>query len=343
MRPIRSRLTHANVVVPSLLILTSLLSASSANAAVGFNATTLTTGAIPTDVAVGDLDGRNGPDIVALLPEGGLAVMLNNGNGTFAPAQVYPTGCPVSEVELGDLVTTGLQNAVDGHLDAVFACVFSGGDTQYLGRVAGDGSGGFGAPDLHPELNFGPFWGVHPQSFALAQLRAPGLPPVPVFGRSNHVVSHTPEYWNAFCYTYDWVNAECLNAPEWPSVGPPVVAGEVAQARIFTFGGEKGILAWGADSIWHWSTRELAPDLPSTAENFKSMTIGDLAGDGPDIISASGAAAAATKTSRPPEPSMFSTGRSPPASPIRSGRSSPRRRASTASPPATSTSTATPT
>ena len=125
--------------------------------------------------------------------------------------------------------------------------------------MAGDGNGGFGAADLHPELNFGPFWTVSPQSFALAEMRGPGLPPVPVFGRSNHVPLHNPEYWNALCATYDWVNAQCLDAPEWPSITSPIVAGAVAQARVFTLGGEKGILDWGADSVWHVSTRELAP------------------------------------------------------------------------------------
>ena len=163
---------------------------------------------------------------------------------------------------MSDLVTTGLQNSLDGHLDAVIVCVQNSGDTQYLGRLAGDGIGGFGAPDLHPELNLGPFWTAGPQSLALANMRGPGLPPVPVFGRSNHVPLHNPEYWNALCATYDWATADCLNAPEWPSIGPPLVAGEVAQARVFTLGGEKGILDFGADSTWHWSTRELAPDVP---------------------------------------------------------------------------------
>ena len=254
----------------------------------GFTTSALSVGGTPLDVAVGDLDGRNGPDIVTSLTDGSLAVQLNNGNGTFAAPHPYPAGCPAYQVELSDLVTTGLQNSLDGHLDAVIVCVQNSGDTQYLGRLAGDGLGGFGAPDLHPELNLGPFWTAGPQSLALANMRGPGLPPVPIFGRSNHVPLHNPEYWNALCATYDWATADCLNAPEWPSIGPPLVAGEVAQARVFTFGGEKGILDFGADSTWHWSTRELAPDLPTTASNFKSLTIGDLGGDGPDIISASG-------------------------------------------------------
>ena len=261
---------------------------STAGATVGFTSSALSVGGTPLDVAVGDLDGKNGPDIVTSLTDGSLAVQLNSGNGTFAAPHPYPAGCPAFQVELGDLVTTGLQNSVDGHLDAVIVCVQNSGDTQYLGRLAGDGLGGFGAPDLHPELNLGPFWIAGPQSLALAQMRGPGLPPVPVFGRSNHVPLHNPEYWNALCATYDWATADCLNAPEWPGIGPLVVAGAVAQARVFTLGGDKGILAWGADSTWHWSTRELAPVLPSTAGNFLSLTIGDLGGDGPDIISAAG-------------------------------------------------------
>ncbi len=259
-----------------------------AAAPVSFTANQIEVGGTASDVAVGDLDGHNGPDLVAAVGEN-LVVLLNNGNGTFGPPHSYPAGCPVSEVELGDLVNPSLKNVVDGHLDAVYACDLNGGSTQYLSRAAGDGNGGFGAPDPHPELNFGPFWRVQPQSFGLAQLRAPGLPLVPVFGRSNHVPLNHPEYWNALCVTYDWTSAECLNEPEYPSIGPPVISGSIAESRAFTLGGQKGILDFGpASGVWAWSTRELAPKLPTTAEDFFSLTIGDLAGDGPDIISAAG-------------------------------------------------------
>ena len=276
-----------------LLLITSLAPAATAGATVGFTATALpVAGAL--DVAVGDLDGKNGPDIVASTAEG-LSVMLNNGNGTFGAPHLYPTGCPTFEVELADLGGVNGDNTPDGHLDAAILCVFNSGDTQELGRLAGDGNGGFGAADIVPALNMGPFGIVGPQRFALADFRGPGLPPVPIFTYQYHEPLHNPEYHRELCATYDWQTATCL-AEELPDPGDPIVAGVVADARVFTLGGEKGILDWGADSTWHWSTREIAPSLPSTTnENFKSITIGDLAGNGPDIISASGSCGCGVK------------------------------------------------
>ena len=90
-----------------LILAASLVPAGTAGATVGFTSSALSVGGTPLDVAVGDLDGRNGPDIVTSLTDGSLAVQLNNGNGTFAAPHPYPAGCPAFQVELGDLVTTG--------------------------------------------------------------------------------------------------------------------------------------------------------------------------------------------------------------------------------------------
>ena len=53
--------------VIALVVLGSLVPAAGAGATVGFNATALESGGKPSDVAVGDLDGKNGPDIVTAL------------------------------------------------------------------------------------------------------------------------------------------------------------------------------------------------------------------------------------------------------------------------------------
>lgn len=260
--------------------------ASALGGTVGFNVTPIATSSVPRDTAVGDLDGKNGPDLVASVDEA-LQVMLNQGNGTFAAPQAYPTGCPTYQVELADVTTSGTDLPADGRLDAVVLCVKNSGDLKQIGRMAGNGAGGFG-PNNISELSLGY---LSPniyleQSFALAKLRAPGLPPVPIYSYSNTY----PKFENRFCFSYDWVSNECFSGEAgWPTISAPIVAGEIAQAQVFTLGGEKGILAWGADTPWKWSTRELAPSFPSTTnENFKSMTVGDLAGDGPDLISASG-------------------------------------------------------
>lgn len=285
MESIRRRPAYAYVIVPVLVVLASLLTAGSAGAAVGFTATPLPTGQVPTDVAVGDLDGSKGPDVVASLPEGGLAVMLNNGNGTFAAPRLYATGCYTVQVELADLGGLDNGHVLDGRLDAAVVCRV--GELQYLGRLAGDGAGGFGAAHLVPELWTGPFNGGSPQEMALADLRGPGLPPVPIFTYMTEDVFHEPRFYRVLCFSYDWVNRICLGR-DTPQVSQPLVAGNIADARVFTLGGAKGILNWGPLSTgWAASTRELAPaPAGATGQVFYSLTIGDLAGDGPDIISA---------------------------------------------------------
>jgi hypothetical protein len=271
-----------------VLLVGCLVPAAAAHAAAAFNVTAEEMGGQPLDVAVGDLDGRNGPDIVAALAEGGLSVRLNNGNGTFGEPHLYPTGCATYQVELADLGGTSGDNTPDGHLDAAILCVLNSGDTQELGRLPGIGDGTFGPVSLAPGLNRGPFQSPSPQSFALAEVRAPGLPPVPTFTYIYSETQPATEYRQAFCYSYDWQTTTCLTGQSYPNTGAPLVAGKIAESRVFGLGGEQGLVDWGPNPNWSFSSRELAPDLPTTAGNFKSIAVGDLASDGPDLISASG-------------------------------------------------------
>jgi cysteine-rich repeat protein len=92
-------------------------------------------------VAVGDLDGKNGPDIVSenYALNGGVGtinVLLNNGDGTFAPAQQFPTCDGASGVVLGQF-----NPATDSHLDVALVC----DSGTRLGRMLGDGQGNLGA------------------------------------------------------------------------------------------------------------------------------------------------------------------------------------------------------
>jgi hypothetical protein len=273
-------------------VVACLAPATAAHADASFAVTALApagpSGSSVRDVAVGDLDGRNGPDIVTSYSVGGLSVNLNNGNGngTFSAPHLYPTGCDTAEVELADLGGPNDDNVPDGHLDAAVVCNYQG-NTQYLGRLAGDGNGGFGAADIVPALTFGPFAEPLPQQMALADVRGPGLPPVPVFTALFQDPLHGT-FTHVLCFTNDWVSGSCLDQST-PETLPPLVAGVVADARVFGLGGSKGLIDWGPFPNWHSSTRELAPNAPATAtQNSKSITIGDLAGDGPDMISASG-------------------------------------------------------
>jgi len=262
-----------------------LLPADAATAAVEFTPTALT---IPPgqahDIAVGDLDGKNGPDIVAALNTDGLSVSLNAGNGTFAPPVTYPTGCPVYDVELGDLGGGGgvTDHVLDGHLDAAFLCVLNSGDTQYLGRAAGDGAGGFGTANRVPALSQGAFAIAGPQAIALVPLRAAGLPPVPFY---TYGTGSSGNYQRLLCATYDWQQSTCGGDA---NPGPLLFAATIADAKLFTLGGARGILDWGFEPNWHTSTRDLAPAPATTAGAFHSITTGDLHGDGPDLMSSAG-------------------------------------------------------
>jgi hypothetical protein len=67
------------------------------------------TGATPSAVAVGDVDGDRAQDIaVAMADEdvsgsGAVAVLSNNGEGAFEPGHVYPLGADPASVAVGDL------------------------------------------------------------------------------------------------------------------------------------------------------------------------------------------------------------------------------------------------
>ncbi len=58
----------------------------------------------PTSVAIGDLDGVNGPDLaVANRDSDDVSVLLNQGDGIFAPAVAYAAGNFPASVAIGDL------------------------------------------------------------------------------------------------------------------------------------------------------------------------------------------------------------------------------------------------
>src|SRR5262249_15264698 len=91
-------------------------------------------------VAVGDLDGVNGPDIVVLSYTGGASastvnVLLNNGDGTFAAAKPFD-GCDGASA----LVVGQFNPSTDDHLDVAMIC----GNQQSIGRMLGDGKGNLG-------------------------------------------------------------------------------------------------------------------------------------------------------------------------------------------------------
>jgi len=96
----------------------------------------------PSDVVVGDFNGDGKPDIaVANRGSGSVSILLNNGDGTFAPAMNFDAGDSPSVIAVGDF------NA-DGKLDLA---AFQPGnfDLSVAGSVnvlLGNGDGSFRAP-----------------------------------------------------------------------------------------------------------------------------------------------------------------------------------------------------
>jgi hypothetical protein len=269
-----------------LVLFVPLTAASTASGDVAFQATALpSAGTSIRDVAVGDLDGHNGPDIVSSYSQGGIAVQLNDGSGHFGAPHLYPAPCDTLQVELADLGASNTNNAPDGHLDAAIVCGgYLGGEGKYLGRLTGDGNGGFSEARIVTSLSFGSFNPDGQQTMALVDVRGPGLPPLPAYSSAYHSGS---EFGRLLCFTYDWVNPTCLDSSD-PQPGITFLAGTIADARLFTTGGTKGILDWGPEPLWHASTREIAKVPPSTGTQFESLAVGDLGSDGPDLISAAG-------------------------------------------------------
>src|SRR5262249_42538732 len=112
-------------------------------------------GAVPTDLAIGDLNGDRHPALVVAVPGAqDVAVLLNNGSGTFGPVAHQNVGEPAGGLYLADFDG-------DSVLDAVVTSSFGG-----VGFLKGHGDGTFDSPvpDLRTQARFleseGPIRGV---------------------------------------------------------------------------------------------------------------------------------------------------------------------------------------
>ena len=137
-------------------------------------------------VALGDLDGVHGKDIViALWQPGSVGVMLNHGDGTFGALQQYSAGPECAgqavEVELGDVTGPAGPFVPDGKLDVYVAC------TPYVVRLTGDGTGALGNPKAF-QLYLPAYLGSPTIDF-LALVRRPDGNPAPLLALQHAVAS----------------------------------------------------------------------------------------------------------------------------------------------------------
>ncbi|HEX4307252.1 MAG TPA: VCBS repeat-containing protein [Solirubrobacterales bacterium] len=274
-----------------------LVVAAPASAAFEFQATTLEplSGKSVEAVALGELDGHDGPDLVTAYAEGeagGIAVQLNDGHGHFGAPTFYPTGCRVSQVELADVGAAPESISPDGNLDAVVTCVQSGGDSIFLERMFGNGAGGFSSPVPFVESAYGFDNGLalSHQSFALAAYRGTSGPPIPIWTYLEDLGSF--HFARVFCFSYDWQTRNCTSYETAPQPYVPVVSGVIAQAIAFTGGGSQGMIAWGpASGVWTGAEADLGPtpESPDPADGiWRGIVVADLAHDGPDLIGSEG-------------------------------------------------------
>ena len=255
------------------------LAPCTASAAVGFQREDLAAGGSAVSVALGDLDGAHGPDIVvALYDVGKLSVRLNHGDGTFAAPVLVPAACGPVQVELSDVTSNGGDFVRDGRLDAVVACL----DTGRVVRMAGNGAGGFAAPTQPGPPSNGAAL-ASSDFFALARMRDNDGPPLLLLR------APAPNNQHVLCASYDWAALDpCLTQPSFPAIGGPLIAADANGGgldEVVTLGGTKGLAIFGIADLptkfFAWSDR----DFGTTASGAKALAVGDLEPDGhPDIV-----------------------------------------------------------
>lgn len=235
----------------------------------------------PQSVAIGDLDGQHGKDIVVALPApGDVGVLLNNGDGTFAAMQAYSGGPECDgvavDITLGDVTQPGGALVPDGKLDAYIAC------PPYVVRLPGDGAGALTNPvptNLGVASSLGS--GTPDQ---LALMRRPDGSPAPLL-----VFVHSTGSGTQLCISYNVDPLESLVCDATPAAWPLAVgdlngsvAGVPPDEVVASEGGAvMGIFGFAPTFPLQWgdSTRNVPGD-PAGQPGLESAVMGDLDNDG---------------------------------------------------------------
>jgi hypothetical protein len=89
----------------------------------------------PVQLSVGDLNGDGQPDLVALR-NGTVNVFLNDGNGTFAPAQTYAVGGTPAAVAVGDVNGDGKLDLVTANTNGTASVLLNNGNGTFAPAVS---------------------------------------------------------------------------------------------------------------------------------------------------------------------------------------------------------------
>jgi hypothetical protein len=268
-----------------LVALTAAVAAPTAHAAITFAPTRydLGAGSGPESVALADLDGIHGVDIVvAERSAGTVAVLLGRGNGTFASAVHYPACAGASGV-VADPIDA------DADVDVVVRC-----DAGAVALLPGAGAGTLGVPDVQPSM-------AADRGLTLAQVTPGGRREI-VYAASTGA-NGDELCWSAYG-TGGWTAPECGDDPSSAAYTP--IAGDIAAADLADPPGSArrdelitgdwsspaNLLFWGRDprnGFVSWTHSMRGTGDTSTAEHAgpPAIVTTDLQRDGDlDVIAA---------------------------------------------------------
>lgn len=131
------------------------------------------TGFSPQGVAVGDLNGDTFNDVaISDAASKNVAILINNGDGTFAEKVTYPTDSQPYSIAMADLTGDGFPDLVTPN----------SGDNNTISVLLNDGDGIFGLKQDYPV-------GTDPQGVAIGLLNGDGLQDIVVANPNSDNIS----------------------------------------------------------------------------------------------------------------------------------------------------------
>lgn len=223
----------------------------------------------PIFVAIGDLNGDGHPDVVAI--NGGVDVLLGNGDGTFQDKVSYSSGvCGYASVAIGDVNGDGKPDLVVAGM-SVDQC--SGPADGEASVLLGNGDGTFQAPIIYKSggINTG---ARITSSVALADLNGDGHLDVVVANDASNSVgvllnNGDGTFQSGVTYSCGQYSASSVAITDLNGDGHP---------DLVVAGGGVSVLLGNGDGTFH-------PAVGYSEANAVAVATGDLDGDGhPDVV-----------------------------------------------------------